>query len=356
MNVPPIAPRRPSRRTLHGVAITDDYAWLKDENWQEVLRDPSVLDPDIRSYLEAENRYADAILGPTESLQKDLVREMRGRIKEDDSGVPVPDGPFAYLWRFREGGQHELIGRTKRNGGEEQIVLDGDALAKDSGYFKFGGRRHSPDHRLEAWSADLRGSEYFTIRVRSWETGEDLPDVLTQAGGSVVWGADFDLLFLCPGRRQSSAAASLSAPSGHVAGRRRPGLRGEGLGLVHAHRGERQRPILHHLGRRSRYLRTAGSSTLATRCGTASRRAREKGIHYSVADRGDELFILTNEGGAIDFRIATAPLASPGRAHWHELIPHRPGVYHPQHRVVCRSLGSAGACERAALDRDPRPQ
>jgi oligopeptidase B len=144
VNAPPAAPRRPFRRTLHGVAITDDYAWLKDENWQQVLRDPSVLNADIRSYLEAENRYADAILGPTESLQKELVREMRGRIKEDDSGVPAPDGPFAYLWKFREGGQHELIGRTRRDGGDEQIVLDGDALAKDSGYFKFGGRRHSP--------------------------------------------------------------------------------------------------------------------------------------------------------------------------------------------------------------------
>jgi oligopeptidase B len=105
---PPVAPRHPSRRTLHGVTITDDYAWLKDANWQEVLRDPSLLDPDIRAYLEAENAYAEepaqAIPLP---LQKKLVAEMRGRLKEDDSSVPTPDGPFAYLWKFREGGQHE---------------------------------------------------------------------------------------------------------------------------------------------------------------------------------------------------------------------------------------------------------
>ena len=66
---PPIAPRHPSRRTLHGVTITDDYAWLKDEKWQEVLRDPSLLDPDIRSYLEAENQYTEALLAPTQDLQ-----------------------------------------------------------------------------------------------------------------------------------------------------------------------------------------------------------------------------------------------------------------------------------------------
>src|SRR5260370_37603231 len=143
---PPVAPRRPFRRTLHGVALPDDYAWLKDDNWQQVLRNPALLDADIRSYLEAENRYTKAILEPTQALHKTLVAEMRGRIKEDDSGVPQPDGPFAYLWKYREGGQHELIGRTPRDGGDVEVVLDGDQLAKGSAYFDFGGTQHSPDH------------------------------------------------------------------------------------------------------------------------------------------------------------------------------------------------------------------
>src|SRR5438132_1439360 len=93
---------------------------------------------------------------------------MRGRIKEDDSSVPSPDGPYAYFRRFREGGQHEMFGRMPRDGGEAKIVLDGDALAADHKYFKFGGSRHSPDHKLQAWSADTKGSEYFSIRVRAW--------------------------------------------------------------------------------------------------------------------------------------------------------------------------------------------
>jgi oligopeptidase B len=144
----PVAPRRPQSFSRHGITITDDYAWLKDGKWQEVLRDPSLLDPEIRNYLEAENEYTESILGPTAGLQKTLVAEMRGRIKEDDSSVPSPDGPFAYLHRYREGGQHELIGRTPREGGEAEIILDGDALAAGYDYFKFGGARHSPDHRL----------------------------------------------------------------------------------------------------------------------------------------------------------------------------------------------------------------
>ncbi len=186
----PVAQRRPYSFTVHGFTIVDDYAWLKDKNWQEVLRDPSVLNADIRGYLEAENNYTESLLGHTAGLQKTLVAEMRGRIKEDDSSVPAPDGPYAYLRKFREGGQHEMFGRTPRNGGAVEIVLDGDQLAANHEYFKFGGARHSPDHRLEAWSADIKGSEYFTIRVRDWRNGADLDDVVEETDGAVVWATD----------------------------------------------------------------------------------------------------------------------------------------------------------------------
>ncbi|MBU8872185.1 S9 family peptidase [Reyranella sp. MMS21-HV4-11] len=324
---PPIAPRRPSRRTLHGVTLVDDYAWLKDEKWQEVLRDPSLLDPDIRAYVEAENAYAEQRLGPTQVLQKTLVAEMRGRIKEDDSGVPTPDGPFAYLWKFREGGQHQQIGRTPRDGGAMQTILDGDALAKASDYFKFGGTRHSPDHRLEAWSADLRGSEYFTLRVRRWDTGEDLPDRLDETSGSVVWGHDSSFFFY------------VKVDANH-----RP-LK------VYRHRlGTTQtEDVLVYEEEDVGWFTRIGESASGRFCiisggdhDTTEQRLvdlslpdapprliapREKGVRYSVADRGEELFILTNEGGAIDFKIVTAPLAAPDRTQWRELVPHRPGTY-----------------------------
>ena len=324
---PPIAPRHPSRRTLHGVTVTDDYAWLKDAKWQEVLRDPSLLDPEIRAYLEAENAYAEERLRPTQALQKVLVAEMRGRIKEDDSGVPTPDGPFAYLWKFREGGQHQQIARMPRDGGEMQTVLDGDALAKQSEYFKFGGTRHSPDHKLEAWSADQLGSEFYTLRVRRWDTGEDLPDVLTETSGSVVWGRDGSFFFYV---RVDENHRPLKVY------RHRLGTAQADDVLVYE---EKDVGWFTRIGESAsgRFCVVSGGDHDTTEerlidlsSPDAEPRLiapREKGVRYSVADRGDELFILTNEGGAIDFRIATAPLAAPERANWRELVPHRPGTY-----------------------------
>src|SRR4249920_185010 len=110
----PKAEQRPLERVLHGVRLIDEYAWLKAENWREVMRDPLQLDPAIRAYLQAENDYCESALGATKSLQDTLFAEMKGRIKEDDSSVPQPDGPYAYYARYRQGGQHPLLCRQSR--------------------------------------------------------------------------------------------------------------------------------------------------------------------------------------------------------------------------------------------------
>jgi len=324
---PPVAPRRPHSFTRHGLTIVDDYAWLKDTNWQEVLRDPGVLDPDIRKYLEAENDYTESLLGHTSVLQKTLVQEMRGRIKEDDSSVPAPDGAYAYLRKFRQGGQHEMFGRMPRNGGDIQIVLDGDELAATQQYFKFGGARHSPDHRLEAWSADIKGSEYFSIRVRDWANGADLDDLVEETDGAVVWSADCKSFFY------------VKLDDNHrpmQVWRHRLGMPQADDILVYE---EHDSGWFTHIHESSsgRFCVIAGGDheTSEQRLvdlanpGAPPRliAARESGVQYSLADRGDELIILTNADAAIDFKIVTAPIQSPERGNWRDLIPHREGIY-----------------------------
>jgi oligopeptidase B len=335
---PPIAPRRVAKRTLHGVTLGDDYAWLKDPNWQEVLRRPELLEPDIRAYLEAENRYTEALLGPTKALQDTLVREMRGRIKEDDAGVPSPDGPYSYLWKFRQGGQHELIGRTPRDGGDVQIVLDGDQLAAGSDYFDFGETRHSPDHRLVAWSADQRGSEYFTIRVRDWQSGVDLPDVIERTSGGVVWGADSSFFYYVL-RDENHRPLQVY--------RHRLGTLQSDDVLVYEEKDKGWFTSIDESASGRFCIIGSGNQETSEQwlIDLASPDAqprlvalRETGVRYSVDDRGEELFIRTNQGDAIDFRIDVAPLATPDRAHWRPLIPHRSGVYVLELSLFARHL------------------
>ena len=323
----PIAPRRPHTFTRHGVALSDDYAWLKDERWQEVLRDPALLDADIRTYLESENAYTESLLGPTDGLQKRLVSEMRARIKEDDSSVPLADGPFAYFHKFREGGQHELLGRMPRDGGDSHIVLDGDALAKDHAYFRFGGSRHSPDHKLHAWSADTKGSEYFSIRVRDWETGQDLDDLVEETDGGVVWSRDARHFFYVklddnhrPMQVWRHRLGSAQADDILIYEEQDAGW------FTHLHESTSGRFCIIAGGdHETSEQRLIDLTNLDAPLRLVA--AREQGVQYSVCDRGDELFILTNADAAIDFKIVTAPIASPERSHWRDLIPHRAGVY-----------------------------
>ncbi len=91
----PRAEKHPATSSWHSIHLSDEFAWLKAPNWQTVMRDPSVLAPKIRAYLDAENTYADGALRDTEALQATLLAEMKGRIKEDDSSVPMRDGPCA---------------------------------------------------------------------------------------------------------------------------------------------------------------------------------------------------------------------------------------------------------------------
>ncbi|MDA4635730.1 hypothetical protein NZA98_32390, partial [Escherichia coli] len=98
--------KHPVSDTRHGITRVDNYAWMRADNWQDVFKDPSVLDPAIRSHLEAENAYQTALMADTKALQSTLFDEMKGRIKEDDSSVPSKDGPFAYGTSYKTGGQH----------------------------------------------------------------------------------------------------------------------------------------------------------------------------------------------------------------------------------------------------------
>ena len=198
----PEAEQRPRERILHDLRLIDEYAWLKAENWREVMRDPLQLDPAIRAYLKTENDYCERALADTKSLQETLFAEMKGRIKEDDSSAPGPDGPYAYYVRYRKEGQHPLLCRAPRNcmhfpstqaadvKPEEQLLLDGDALAHGKAFFRLGATRHSPDHRLLAWLADEAGSEFYTARVRVIDSGADLADVVPDASSAVVWTQD----------------------------------------------------------------------------------------------------------------------------------------------------------------------
>jgi oligopeptidase B len=329
---PPCAEQRPQVSTWHGVTLADEYAWLKAPNWQEVMRDPASLDPAIRAYLEAENGYAEAALAGTVPLQETLFKEMKGRIEEDESTVPSADGPYAYYVRYREGGQHPIVCRQPRDGGSAQTLLDGDTLAAGKSYFRLGGIAHSPDHALLAWSSDESGSEFDTIRVRDLRTGGDLPDAVPDATGAIVWGADsrsFLYVRLDRNHRPSRVHRHrLGTPADTdmlVYEEPEPGFF-VSISELQSHRFA-EISIHDHDTAESRLIDLTMPDAVPFLVA-----ARETSVRYEVEHHPDLfgeplLLIRTNCDGAEDFKIVWTALRTPGREHWRDLVPHRPGVY-----------------------------
>jgi oligopeptidase B len=316
---------KPHSDVRHGKQREDAFAWLRAPNWQEVFHDPSALDPEIRAHLEAENAYQTAMMADTEALQKTLFAEMKGRIREDDSSVPLNDGNFAYGSSFRTGGQQPRFIRTPRNGGAEEMLLDGDKEAEGKAYFRIGGVDHSPDHKLLAWSVDDKGSEFFELKVRDIATGKDLPDQIPNTGGSAVWLPDSrGFLYTQVDANHRPSKVFWHRLGDNVADDRLiysesdPGLF-VGVGGTRSHDWfaisiNDHETSEHHI--------IPSADPLAAPKLVA---AREAGLQYELEEGDDEIFILTNADAAKDFKVMTAPASEPIRANWRALIEHQPG-------------------------------
>jgi len=183
---PPIAEQRPYRYERHGVTIDDPWHWLRDPNY------PQVQDKDVLAYLTAENDYFERWAEPNRALIEQLFEEMKGRIKEDESSVPIRDGDFLYWWAFRPGAQYRTWYRRKLSGGEDQVIFDEPAEAEGKDYFRLGALEVSPDGRLAAVLVDESGAERFTLRIRDVATGETLETVTDVAIGQPVWTSGSD--------------------------------------------------------------------------------------------------------------------------------------------------------------------
>ncbi|MBN9053008.1 MAG: S9 family peptidase [Rhizobiales bacterium] len=334
----PVAAKKPVSDTRHGITRTDDYAWFRDENWQAMFKDPSILQPEIRAHLEAENAYMTAAMADTEALQKTLFAEMRGRIKEDDSSVPVKDGPFAYGTSFVTGGEQPRYFREPREGGTRTVLLDGDKEAEGKDYFRLSGIDHSTDHSLGIWGYDDKGSEYFTLKVRDLATGRDHADEIVNSGGDGVWAPDAKSFFytsLDENHRPSKIFH-------HILGERQENDRlvyeEKDAGFFMSVGGSLLDDFIYidiHDHETSEYRLLSTRDLTANPVVVAPRRT---GLEYSMTEGGDVFYILTNADGAKDFKIMQTPVTAPGRENWTEVVPHRPGTLILSHMAFARHL------------------
>jgi oligopeptidase B len=323
--VPPVAKKTPKTIGQLGRERTDDYAWMKDDNWQKVLRDPSLIKADVKEHLTAENAYTKAMLASTEALQQKMFEEMKGRIKEDDASVPAKDGPFEYYTRYDKGAQHPIHARKAIGGGAEEILLDEEKEAKGKAFYQVGAATHSPDHKLYAFAVDEQGSEVYRIQVKDLASGKVLESPVESTTGDFCFSPDSQWLFWTF-RDDNGRPAKIY---------RRP-ARGTGKDDVLIY-DEPDEGFFIGVGATSsdKYIviscgnqETSEALIIPAADPTAKPvifHPRQVGVRYEVEHWNDHWVIRTNADGAVDWKLVTAPEAATGKANWKDWIPHQPG-------------------------------
>ncbi len=319
----PIADKKSHETEFHGIKLYDDYHWLRAENWQEAMREPDKLPDDIKSYLNAENAYYENAMSGTKALQEQLIAEMRGRIKEDDSSVPVKDGPYAYTWKYIEGGEHPIRIRTPRDGGEEQILLDVNKEAEGKEYFEIGFVDEDPSHSILAWSRDTSGAEYYSLTFRDLDTGKDR-DVEIKDVGSATWANETTLFY--------SRVDENHRPSKIY--RHTLGTSPDKDVLVYEENDPRFYCGVGKTRSSAYIVLSAGMNdqdelriipTNNVEAEPTLIQARQDGLEYSLEHQGGRFLIHTNADGAVDFKIVETPIDKPSMQNWKDFVAHEAG-------------------------------
>lgn len=312
----PVAPKHEKELVTHGDTRIDPYYWMNDRE-----------DPEVIDYLEAENAYLDEMMAHTEDLQKNLFREMKNRIREDDQSAPYFSNGYYYYVRYEEGGEYPIYCRKPGSlDAEEEVMLDVNELAEPHPYFNVGDYDISLDNRWMAFTADTVGRRQYTINVKDLATGEVFPTGIGNAGGDVVWAADNQTFFF----------TSIDPNT----------LRYERIQRYNFYHDEEPEEVyyepdetFYYIGvsrtKDDRYLRINANSTLSTEVWLLDAnepsgefevfQPRQHDLRYSVASYNGKFFVLTNHE-AENFRLMETMTDQTTMEHWKEVIPHRSDV------------------------------
>ena len=312
---PPAAPERPQVLEAHGDRRLDPFYWLRDRQ-----------NPEVLAYLEAENSYADSVMGEVADLQDRLYHEIVGRVQETDTSAPIYFKGWWSYTRTVEGLDYEIYCRRRGSmDAPEEVILDANELARGHDYFELGYVEHSPDEKFAAYAADVNGSELHELRFRDLTTGRDLDDVLHDVYYGAAWSADTKTFFY---------VKPDAAMRPYQVWRHRLGTSSNEDVLV-LQEDDEHFELNVELSKSERFIFITSSSQVTSECRFLPSdqpeqeplliEPRRDEIEYSVDHQEDRFLIVTNDG-ATNFRLLAAPVSSPGRSSWTEVVPERPGV------------------------------
>jgi oligopeptidase B len=314
--VPPDVERKTQNLEKHGDVREDHYYWLNDRE-----------NPDVIDYLNRENDYTREVLKPTEAFQEELYEEIVGRIPKDDQSVPYQLRGYWYYTRYEKDLEYPIYCRKEGSlEAEEEVILNVNEMAEGFDYYQVVGLSVSPDNQKISFGVDTVSRRIYSIYVKDLSSGEMLENVIPNTTGGSTWAADNTTLFysmkdetLRPYQIRKHKLGSHVSEDVIVFQEDDPTF------AAYVYKSKSQD-----------FIFIGSSSTMSDeyRFVPADQpdaefrilQPRERGLEYRVAHFEDNFYIVTNEGGATNFKLMKTDISNTEKENWKEVIPHREDV------------------------------
>jgi oligopeptidase B len=180
---------------IHNEELIDNYSWIKQKNWKEVILDPNKLNTTFKKYLDEENLFKQEQLKDIKDIEKKIFEELKSKIKNEDNSVPKKDGDYYYAYKYNKNSEYPIYYRKNIKNNFEEIILDCEKKSKTHSYFNVAAISHSHNHKHLAYNIDTNGSEYFSIFIENIETKEILSPEIKNTTGDIIWSLDNNYIF-----------------------------------------------------------------------------------------------------------------------------------------------------------------
>lgn len=323
----PVANKRPHSIEKHGDVRVDNYYWMRLSDEQKEAEEKDELSLEVLSYLNQENDYTKAVMKHTEAFQEKLFQEMKGRIKETDQSVPVKDNGYWYYTRFEEGKDYAFYCRKKDSlDNEEEVMIDGPALAEGKSYWALGGMTVSPNNDWIAYGVDEISRRVYRVFFKELATGKVMEDVLEGTTGRATWASDNLTLFYSKRDPQTLREFQIWK---HILGTTQ-----EADTLVYEEKDETFSCFVFKT-KSEKYIVIGSSQTLTTEYRVLEAdqpngefrifQPRQREMEYAIDHYGDCFYVTTN-WNAKNYKLMRTPLDKTTMDNWEEVIPHREDV------------------------------
>lgn len=314
---PPLAAVKAKSLEKHGDVRIDNYYWLNERE-----------NPEVIDYLNKENKYYEEMTAHTKQFREDLFKEMKSRIKEDDSSVPYFYNGYYYITRFEKGKDYPIYSRKKGSlSAKEEIMFDCNEMAKGHSYFSLGGLNVSEDNKWVAFGVDTVSRRQYTLQVKNLETNEIQPVKIENTTGGSTWAGDNKTLFYT---RKDPVTLRSEEIYKHKLGADAKD------DVVVYHEKDDTFGTFVYKEKSKKYLVIGSHSTLTTEYRILDAKnpdgefkifqPRTRGLEYSISHYGDSFYIVTNKDDASNFKLMVTPENKTGKENWKDLLAHRKDV------------------------------